>query len=103
MDITPLRESRDFRIVFSSGPITFLGSTITYVALLFQVAHMRGSFVAVGLIGLVDLIPLVILGLYGGALADSIDHRATLLANEIALGLLTTISFVNALVPSPQH
>lgn len=102
MDITPLRESRDFRIVFSSGLITFLGSMITYVALPFQVAQMTGSFIAVGFIGLVELIPLVIFGLYGGALADLVDRRVMLLATEIAFGLLVTILLVNALVPSPH-
>lgn len=102
MDITPLRESRDFRIIFSSGLITFLGSMITYVALPFQVAQLTGSFVAVGLIGLVELVPLVIFGLYGGALADSVDRRVIVIATEIAFGVLVTILFVNAIVPSPQ-
>ncbi|MCX6432887.1 MAG: MFS transporter, partial [Actinobacteria bacterium] len=80
LDTTPLRASRDFRLIFASGLVTYLGSMITYVALPFQVAHLTGSFVAVGLIGLAELVPLIIFGLYGGALADSVDRRVMVIA-----------------------
>jgi len=102
LDVTPLRESRDFRFIFASGLITFLGSMITYVALPFQVAQMTGSFVAVGLIGLFQLVPLVVFGLYGGSLADSVDRRIMVLCTELAAGVLITALLVNALLPSPQ-
>jgi MFS family permease len=102
IDTTPLRTSRDFRHIFASGLITYLGSMITYVALPFQVAQLTGSFVAVGLIGLVELIPLVIFGLYGGSLADKVDRRIVVLATESASGLLIVVLLVNALLPSPQ-
>jgi MFS family permease len=102
IDTTPLRTSRDFRHIFASGLITYLGSMITYVALPFQVAQLTGSFVAVGLIGLVELIPLVIFGLYGGSLADKVDRRIVVLATESASGLLIVVLLVNALMPSPQ-
>ena len=102
LDITPLRQSRDYRFIFASGLITFLGSMITYVALPFQVAELTGSFVAVGLIGLFQLVPLVVFGLYGGSLADSVDRRTMVLCTELAAGLLITALLVNALLPSPQ-
>jgi len=54
MDLRPLRNSRDFRWVFTSGLVTYLGSMVTMVALPFQVAQLTDSFVAVGLIGLAD-------------------------------------------------
>ncbi len=54
MDLRPLRHSRDFRWVFISGLVTYLGSMVTMVALPFQVADLTGSFVAVGLIGLAE-------------------------------------------------
>jgi MFS family permease len=102
VDITPLRRSRDFRIIMASGIVTYLGSMITYVALPFQVAQMTGSFVAVGLIGLAELVPLVVFGLYGGALADRVDRRVMVVMTEIGAGVLVTILLVNALLPSPQ-
>lgn len=102
LDTTPLRASRDFRLIFASGLVTYLGSMITYVALPFQVAQLTGSFVAVGLIGLAELVPLIVFGLYGGALADSVDRRVMVIATEAAAGLLVTLLLVNSLLPSPQ-
>lgn len=102
MDVTPLRESRDFRLLLASGVVSYIGSMITYVALPFQVAQITGSFVAVGLIGLVQLVPLVIFGLYGGALADSVDRRVMVVSTELAAGLLVSALLVNALLPNPQ-
>jgi MFS family permease len=101
VDLTPVRESRDFRLILLSGMVTYLGSMITYVALPFQVAQITGSFIAVGLIGLAELVPLVIFGLYGGALADTVDRRVMVIATELASGLLVCVLLVNATLPQP--
>ena len=66
-DIEPLRTSRDFRLVFASRTVTLFGSQATEVALLVQARQLTGSAVAVGLLGAVELVPLVLFGLYGGA------------------------------------
>ncbi|MFM8773471.1 MAG: MFS transporter, partial [Actinomycetota bacterium] len=84
MDLTPLRTSPQFRLLFAGGLVTSLGSMVTYVALPFQVAELTGSFVAVGLIGVAELVPLVAFGLYGGSLADRLDKRRLVIAGEIA-------------------
>ncbi len=102
LDTTPLRSSADFRLVFGAGLISYLGSMITYVAIPFQVAQITGSFVAVGAIGLVELIPLIVFGLWGGALADSLDRRRMVVATEIALGGTSLILFFNALSAEPK-
>jgi MFS family permease len=102
MDITPLRTSRDFRIIFASGLVTYLGSMITYVALPFQVAQLTGSFVAVGLIGLAELLPLIVFGLYGGALADSVNRKVMVIATEFASGALVALLLLNSLLPATQ-
>lgn len=102
IDLSPLRDSPDFRLIFVSGLVTYLGSMITYVALPFQVATITGSYVAVGLIGLAELIPLIAFGLYGGALADVVDRRAMVVGTELAAGVLVTVLMVNALMPAPQ-
>lgn len=102
IDVTPLRTSRDFRIIFASGLVTYLGSMITYVALPFQVAQLTGSFVAVGLIGLAELIPLIVFGLYGGALADSVDRKVMVIATEFASGALVAMLLINSLLPTTQ-
>ena len=102
MDITPLRSSPDFRRIFISGLVTYLGSMITYVAIPFQVAELTGSFVAVGLIGLAELVPLIVFGLYGGTLADTVNRRTMVVATEITSGVLVIALLANSLLPSPQ-
>ena len=102
VDISPLRTSRGFRLLFASGLVTYLGSMITYVALPFQIAHLTGSYLAVGAIGLAELLPLIIFGLYGGALADTVDRRIMAIATEATMGVLVGVLLVNALLPHPQ-
>ena len=75
VDVTPLRTSRDFRLLFWAGTVFYLGGMVSYVALPYQLYQLTGSNFAVGAMGLVELVPLVVFGLYGGALADHVDRR----------------------------
>jgi len=102
VDLTPLRASRDFRLLFLSGLITYLGSMITYIAVPFQVATLTGSYVAVGLIGVAELVPLIVFGLYGGALADAVDRRSMVVATEVASAISVGVLLMNSLLASPQ-
>ena len=102
MDIRPLRHSRDFRLLFVGGSVSFVGSMVTYVALPFQVAELTGSYVAVGVLGLVELVPLVVFGLYGGALADAVDRRKLVLVTELGVTMVTSVLLVNALASRPS-
>lgn len=102
MDLRPLRNSRDFRWVFTSGLVTFLGSMVTLVALPYQVADITGSFMAVGLIGVAELVPLVVFGLWGGALADAVDRRRMVILTEVTMLALSSTLLVNSLLPQPQ-
>ena len=87
-DLTPLRTARDFRLLYASRTVIALGTQATEVALLVQAKQLTGSTVAVGLLGAVELVPLVVFGLYGGVLADRFDRRRLILACEAALGCL---------------
>jgi MFS family permease len=102
LDLRPLRHSRDFRWVFASGLVTYLGSMVTMVALPFQVADLTGSYVAVGLIGLAELVPLILFGLWGGAMADALDRRRVVIATEFASLALSVVLLGNALLPDPH-
>ena len=102
MDLSPLRVYPQFRILFAGGLITSVGSMATYVAVPFQVAQLTDSFIAVGLIGVAELVPLVIFALYGGSLADRVDKRRMVLAGEAAAFVLAAILAANALLPSPH-
>ncbi len=102
MDITPLRDSRDFRLLFVAGTVFYLGGMVSYVAIPFQIYRLTGSNIAVGAIGLVELVPLIIFGLYGGALADHVDRRRLLIGCGIAQAVLTSVLAVNAFRDSPS-
>lgn len=102
LDISPLKSSRDFRWLMASGIVTYLGSMMTYVAIPFQIKELTGSFVAVGLIGAVELVPMVIFGLYGGALADFVDRKRLIWLTEAASSLLVGVLLINALSDQPK-
>ena len=60
MDTTPLRTSRDFRLLFWAGTVFYLGGFVSYVAVPYQLYTLTGSNLAVGLVGLVELVPLAV-------------------------------------------
>ena len=102
IDLSPLKKSRDFRNLWAAGLITYMGSMITYVAVPFQIKEMTHSYVAVALSAVVEIIPLIIFGLYGGVLADYIDRKKMVWATEAASLILTSILLINALLPQPN-
>lgn len=102
MDLTPYRHSRDFRLLFVAGTVFYLGAMVSYVAVPFQIYELTGSNFMVGAIGLVELIPLIVFGLWGGALADHVDRRAMVVWTGVAQALLTAVLVVNAFLPEPQ-
>jgi MFS family permease len=100
-DLTPLRTSRDFRLLYASRTVIALGTQATEVALLVQARQLTGSTVAVGLLGAVELVPLVVFGLYGGVLADRFDRRRLILVCEAVLGCCAALLMLNALAAKP--
>ena len=75
---------------------------VGYVAVPFQLYALTGSNFAVGAYGLVQLVPLVLAGLYGGALADRLDRRRVLVLTGVAQVAGTAVLLVNALAPHPS-
>ncbi|MFJ2894830.1 MFS transporter [Streptomyces sp. NPDC087218] len=100
-DLTPLRSHADFRLLWIQGLVTYFGSFMALIALPLQIKELTGSPLAVGAMGAVELVPLVVFGLYGGALADAVDRRKVILATEAGLGVLALVLLVNAALPSP--
>jgi MFS family permease len=64
---------------------------ITYVAVPFQIKEMTNSYIAVGLSGVVEIVPLILFGLYGGVLADYVDRKKMVWATEFASLVLVAI------------
>lgn len=85
VDLGPLRRSQAFRRLWSGYLVTTLGSQLTVVAIPYQVFRLTHSSLDVGLVGLVQLVPVLIGALFGGAIADAVDRRRLLLLTQLAL------------------
>ena len=99
-DFTPLRASRDLRLLIAGTVVSGLGTQATLVALPYQLYVETRSPFLTGLLGAVELVPLVSMSLLGGALADRHDRRRLLLADQVALvvnaGLLALLAFLGS-------
>lgn len=97
-DITPLRVSAAYRRIFFGNALSIIGTQITLLAVSLEVFALTQSSAAVGAIGLFALVPLIVTGLYGGAIADSFDRRKVALASSLTLWLTTVCIFLHALL-----
>ncbi len=84
-DIRPLQVSPPYRRLFVGTTVAQLGQQMTNVAVAIQVYAITGSSFYVGLVGVFALVPLVGLGLYGGAIADAVDRRTLALVASVGL------------------
>ncbi len=86
-DRRPLRIPA-FRRLWLSSIVTALGSQLTAVAVPKQIYDITGSSAYVGLTGLFGLVPLLVFGLWGGAIADTVDRRVLLLVTNVGVAWL---------------
>ena len=91
-DLTPLRESPAFRRLWAGSTLSAVGGAMTSFALTLQVWDLTRSTAAVGLVALATLLPLLAVGLFGGALIDAVDTR------RLVLGCTSALAAVSALL-----
>ena len=84
LDITPLKVSRDFRLLWGGGFISELGSQFARIAIYVQVTELTGSAAAVGVVGLTGLLGIFLGTLVGGSFIDAHDRRRTLMLAQVA-------------------
>ncbi|CAG7655764.1 MFS transporter [Streptomyces bryophytorum] len=105
-DIGPLREHPDFRRLWFGNTVSYIGQQMTAMAVALQVYAITGSSFYVGLVGLCSLVPLIVFGLYGGAVADAVDRRrlglvtatgATVLSAALAAAAIAHVRSVGVL------
>ncbi|PRX59728.1 putative MFS family arabinose efflux permease [Nonomuraea fuscirosea] len=102
LDLSPLRDSRDYRLLFGSGVITMFGTMISMVAVPYQMKELTDSYLAVGLVSLAEFVPMVVCGLWGGAIADALDRRRIIWLSELGLLVTSAALMINAMLPDPQ-
>lgn len=101
LDVSPLRDSPQFRLLWFGELVSFVGRQITVVALPYQIYQLTGSALAVGLIGLAQVVPLIAFSLIGGTVADRFDRRKVLLATEAGLMVTALVFVAGALMQRP--
>jgi MFS family permease len=85
IDAEPLRRDPDFRRLWTGQAVNIIGSQITRVTLPYQVFVHTGSMAALALLTLVQLVPIMLFSLFGGAIADAMDRRRVLLVAQVGL------------------
>ena len=88
-DITPLRVSREFRLLIAGQFVSLTGSALRTVAIAYQVYVLTQSSFAVGLLGLFSAVPLMALSVWGGVIADRVDRRRMLLVTNACLAAVS--------------
>lgn len=79
LDLTPLRSSRAFRRIWLGRGLSGFGGQFAVVAVLYQVWQLTGSAVWTGLVGVAQAVPLIVVGLFAGAIVDRSDRRRVFL------------------------
>ena len=102
LDPTPLREHRDFRLLWLGQVVSGMGNQITRIALPFQVYVLTGSTLAIGALVLVQLIPILVFSLGAGSVADAVDRRRVLIVTQVGMALTSLCLVGLALIPSPS-
>lgn len=101
VDVSPLKQSRQFRLLFSGQLPSWIGSQLTVVAVAIQVYALTHSSFAVGMVSLAQLPPTLLGALVGGAVVDSRDRRRLMMFAQVAQGLMSVGLAVNAMLPHP--
>ena len=102
VDIAPLRESKMYRRLYFGGFFGALGGQATFVATAFQLKEITHSAFAVGALGIIELLPLIVAGLYGGVMADRFERKKIIIVTEATFMFAALGLMFNALSSHPQ-
>ena len=96
VDLAPLREHREFRLLWCGQAVTTVGSMITFVAVPYQLYALTGSTATVGALGAVEFVAMMLTAFLGGALADAVDRRRMVRITEVAMLSASALLLLNA-------
>ena len=102
IDLSPLRVSRDYRLLFFGQLISTFGTAMSLVVVPVQVYHLTGSTLLVGMLSAAEFVLILLLAFVGGAYADFVDKRKMLRLTEVGQTLVTTVLVVNAMLTRPH-
>jgi MFS family permease len=77
----------NYRRYFAGQVVSISGNWMQIVAEMWLIVQLTGSGTAVGITAGLQFLPLLLLGAWGGVLADRIDKRALLTVTQLCMGL----------------
>jgi MFS family permease len=102
LDLSPLKASRDYRLLFFGQLVSFFGSMMSFIVVPWQMYQLTQSSAMVGYISIAEFVPMFTLAFVGGALADFLDKRKMLRATEMGQTVVTLILLLNSLLEQPR-
>src|SRR4051794_37764733 len=102
LDLSPLKASRDYRLLFMGQLVSFFGSMMTFIVVPWQMFQLTGSSAMVGYIYLAEFVPMFGIALIGGALADYVDKRRMLRWTEVGQSAVTLVLLLNSFLWQPK-
>ncbi len=101
LDISPLRVDREYRKLWTGQIVSVMGNQVTRIALPYQVYVLTGSPLAIAVLTAAQLLPILVLSLAAGAIADAFDRRKVLMATQAGLALTNVCLIIVSLQPDP--
>jgi len=101
VDIEPIKRDRDFRMVWIGQLVNGLGRNVTVVALPLELWNLTHNSVSIGVLAIVQLVPILFFSLGGGAIADAVDRRRLLMVTQVLLAIASLAFVALALQPDP--
>ena len=97
----PLARNRDFQVLLVAEGLSSFGDAVTFTALPLLVLALTGSGLAMGIVGALQTLPDLILGLPAGAFADRLDRRKMMLVADLGRALLTALIPISVALGGP--
>ncbi len=97
-----LRRNKNYQKLFTAQMISYLGSMMTYMAVPYQIYELTKSSFWVGILGTLQLLPLLVFGLIGGVFADKFERKKILITAEVYLAIAALGLFINAFSSQPS-
>src|SRR3954454_5696193 len=101
VDLSVLRDNRNLRLLILGEVFSSLGAQAALVAIPYQIYVVTHSAALVGLLGIVELVPIVVASLLAGAIADRIERRRLMLVGQAITALAAVGLAVAAFAGDP--
>lgn len=102
LDLSLLKRNKNFRNIFLGQSVSHLGTLISVTVVPIQVYNITHSSAMVGLISLVELVPMLIAAFLGGVLADHLDRKKLLIICESIMAMGIVVLLVNSTLSQPS-